>query len=187
VVAPKMTLATSVYTAFRGYGWSSVPPGLSLHKLDQLHGFVSAARGDFPDPLSVEVGLVSDGQTVAAFTIQNVDQWDSEKRSSEYAAFAFFSTEQAADIDFIALLNNDFFWTPTRETPMSLEYSGSPSEPVSSLEMRNLVTNHVCLLRNPRTVGSFFSRYGTRSSHWVCLLKAENILKIECADWKIDS
>jgi len=179
-----MTLPVSVYTANRGYSWSNATEAIPASRLDRLYRYISAVRGDFPDPLSVEVGVVSDGKIVAAFTIQNVARWDSEQRSSDYAAFAFFTLEQAKDVDFVELLNNDFFWTPTRKPPTTLVYSGVPSEPAPSLDVRSLAADGVCLLRNPRTAGSFFARYGARSSHWVGLLKAENILRIQCSGWK---
>jgi len=178
-----MTLPTSVYTANRGYSWSSAPEGIPTSRLDLLHRYISNVRGDFPDPLSVEVGVVSDGKIAAAFTIQNVDGWDSEHRACDYAAFAFFPVGEAANIDFIDLVNNDFFWTPSREPLTSIDYTGGPSQKVSQQDVLHLAMHRECLLKNPRAVGDLFFRYGNRSAQWVCLMKAENILKIICNSW----
>jgi len=178
-----MTLPTAVYTADRGYSWSNAVEGVPEAKLNQLYRFISDARGDFPNPCAVEVGLVSDGATAAVFTIQNIDGWDSENRASDYAVFAFFPVQRAAEIDFIDLLNHDFFWTPSHTPQDTLDYTGGPSERVSPLSIRNLVTSHVCLLRNPRAIGDVIARYGAKSSRWVCLMKSESILKIECNSW----
>jgi len=178
-----MILPTVVYTANRGYAWSNAVEGVPEAKLNQLYRFISTARGDFPNPWVVEAGLVSDGAVAAVFTIQNIDNWDSENRSSDYAAFAFFPVAKAADIDFIDLLNNDFFWTPSRTPQTSLDYLGKQSEKAPPLSSQSLETSHVCLLRNPRAVGDILAQHGHRSGRWVCLMKAENTLKIECNSW----
>jgi len=178
-----MTLETSVYSAYRGYSWSSVPSGIPLCKLNQLYRFISVARGDFPDPLSVEVGLVSDGTTAAAFTIQNVEKWDSEKRNCDYAAFAFFPVELGAKIDFIDLLNNDFFWTPSRTPATTLDYVGKASSAVPPSTICLLQERNNYLLNDPHAIGFILAKCGGRSSRWVCRMGAENILRIECNSW----
>jgi len=175
-----MLLETTTYSALHGYSWSSVPTCATLSKLDQLYRMISAARGDFPDPLNVEIGLVSDGMIAAAFTIQNVEHWDSESRASDYAAFALFPVDQAAEIDLVDLLNNDFFWTPSRKPADSLEYSGKTAANVSQQAVEHLLINRRTFLRNPRAIGSLLAACGKKSSRWVCLMKGETLLKVEC-------
>jgi len=178
-----MKLSSAIYTAYRGYAWSNEVDGVSKGALDRLYRFISEARGAFPDPLTVEVGLVSDGKTVGAFTIQNVDKWDSEGRACDYAPFVFFPVGQASGIDFIDLLNNDFFWTPSRKPQNAFEYVGGPSEKVVPMSVRSLLTTHQCLLANPRCIGDLLARYGARSARWVCRMREGNVMTVECDRW----
>jgi len=175
-----MTLPTTTYSAFRGYGWSPVPSGHSVRELDALYRFISDARGDFPNPLSVEVGLVSDGKTAAAFTIQNVDRWDAEQRASDYGAFALFPVGLADGIDIVELLNHDFFWTPSRTPKPTLDYRGPTSARAPLAALAQLETDGTCLLRDPRSLGAVIRSHGSRGTRWVCLMKPDNTLKVEC-------
>jgi len=179
-----ITLETSTYSAFRGYAWSNVPAGTDHEQLDRFYRQIADARGDFPDPTCVDLGFVSDGKIAAVFTIQNVDKWDAEKRSSDYAAFAFFPTRDAWQIDIVELLNNDFFWTPTHEPPASITYEGPGATSICPIVPTNLERKHEYPLRDPRSLGSLLAKYGGCSDRWVGLMKAENILKIECNHWK---
>jgi len=178
-----MTLETSVYSAFRGYGWSAVPKGLSVRRLNQLYRFVSATRGNFPNPTSVDIGLVSDGKTVAVFSVQNVRKWDAEKRACDYAALAFFPIEDAARIDFADLIKADFFWTPTHKPPSTIDYKGPVSEKAPLTARGDLQAKNAYLLTDLRAVGDLIAQYGPRSARWVCLLKDGNTLSIECNSW----
>lgn len=175
-----MRLDTTTYSASHGYVWSSVPACASLRKLNQLFRYISSARGDFPDTDTVDAGLVSDGSVVAAFTLQNVDNWDCEKRASDYAALALFTIEQAANIDFVELLGNPFFWTPSHQPKSSLVYAGPPSAEPPAVATRRLQKEHQYLLREPRAIGALLARCAQKSSRWICLMKAENALNVEC-------
>jgi len=181
-----MELALTTYSAYRGYSWSSVPAFVSTKTLNRLYRFLSNARGIFTDPSSVDIGFVSDGKYVAVFSIQSVEGWDAEKRASDYAAFAVFTVEDAAQIDFVDLINHDFFWTPSHHPSTTLDYKGNVSAKAPSAAKDALQSANTYLLKNPRAVGDLIAQFGHLSSRWVCMLKAENILSIECNSWALE-
>ena len=92
-------LATTTYSAFRGYSWSHMPPGTDEAELDLLRRLASEERGDFPDPTDISRGLVSDGRIAAVYSIRTVAGWDSEGRASEYAALALMPVEDDEEAD----------------------------------------------------------------------------------------
>ena len=71
-------LATTTHSAFRGYAWSHLPPGINEAELDGLRRLASEERGDFPEPADISRGLVSDGRIAACYSIRTVTGWDSE-------------------------------------------------------------------------------------------------------------
>jgi len=178
-----MRLETTTYSASNGYTWSSIPCSMSIRKLNQFYRMISSARGAFPDPRITEIGLVSDGTVAACFTIQNIEGWDSEKRASDYAAFAFFRADEAQQIDFLHLVSNEFFWSPTHTPPTTMEYDGPVSAIAPKSAFRHLQVTRKYLLRNPRCIGAILQELREHSTRWVCLMKTENILKIECNNW----
>jgi len=179
-----MTLVLTTYSAFKGYSWSSVPPGISPWKLNQFYRLITAAQGNFRNARVFDAGVVSDGKTVAVFTRRNIEGWDSENRASDYAALAFFPVNEAAAVDLVELLQDDFFQTPTRQPPATLEYTGPASATMPPSAEASLRERGEYLLCNPRATGDLIARLGNRSPRWICLFKTDNILKIECNNWK---
>jgi len=175
-----MTLEATTYSASRGYSWSSVPTGMTSRSLDGFFKRAADARGAFADPSCIVIGLVSDGRIAAAFSVQNVKEWDAENRASDYAAFVFFPVADAAQIDFVELVRHDFFWMPVREPPTSLEYDGPASAEVPVTAASPSGSQQEYLLHNPRALGAMIAKYCTRNSQWSCVMKSENIVRIEC-------
>jgi len=178
-----MRLPTVTYAAFRGYAWSGVPSGMTQTELDALSRMISDARGDFPDPLTVETGIVSDGRIAAAFTLQNVENWDANGRASDYTAFALFPVPLAKIINFVELISNDFFWTPTHTPPTFVDYVGTPAEPVPSEALYYLRHGDRYLLKDSRAIGSILAAYGANSRRWVCFMQPDGSLDVTCGKW----
>jgi len=178
-----MKFPSAVYTAYKGYAWSNVPMGMSLAELDALSRTISDARGDFPDPLSVDTGLVSNGRIAAAFTMQNVESWDVNGRAADYAAFVFIPVPMARIVDFVNLISNDFFWTPSHTPPTAVDYSGPAADSLPTESVGALLRENRCHLPNPRALGSLMTAYGARSSRWVCLMQPDGSASVECDPW----
>lgn len=175
-----MKLPTAVYTAHRGYAWSNIPQGLTAENLDSFSRMIADARGDFPDPLAVDTGIVSDGRIAAAFTTQNVGNWDANGRSADYGAFVFFPAAVGRMIDFTALISNDFFWTPSRTPPDYIDYTGAASEPMPQQAPDTLRRENFYVLSSPKSVGSLLAACGSLNRRWVCLMQSDGTLRIEC-------
>jgi len=175
-----MRLVTSIYSANRGYAWSNIPEGLSNERMMSFCRAISALRGDFADPVSVEVGLVSDGELAAAFTLQNVEHWDAAGRSSDYFAFAFFPVADARLIDFVSLINSDFFWTPTHEPVTTLTYEGPASNACPEDVVRDLQLKRRLILQDPRVAGGLLAAFRGRDAFLTCRLYGGNGLEVIC-------
>jgi len=174
-----MKLPTAVYTAHTGYAWSNVPQGVSAADLDVFMRMISVARGDFPDPMNVATGIVSSRHVTAGFTIQNVPDWDANGRAADYAAFVFFPTVVARLIDFVELVNTDFFWTPTRTPTAYVDYTGPEAAPVPEGFIDRLLRNSDhCTLADPRAIGSILTAYGMQRPGWTCLMQPDGTLDI---------
>lgn len=119
-----MNIPFAVYTAFRGYAWSSVPDGMSAERLDDLYRKACALRPDFLGGDDYLEGVLCDMGTVVAFRLQSVPKWDSVGRTAEYGAFAFPSFGTIRAVDFGSLLSHEAFLVPNREPPPSIEYGG---------------------------------------------------------------
>jgi len=179
-----MKFPAAVYTAYKGYAWSNVPMGMTAAEMDALSRMISDARGDFPDPLSVDTGLVSNGRIAAAFTMQNVDRWDINGRAADYVAFVFFPVPMARIVDFVNLISNDFFWTPSHTPPDSVDYAGPAAIDVPMEALGGLLRENRCRLQDPRAVGSLLTAHGARSSRWICLMQPDGSLSVECDPWQ---
>ena len=177
-------LATTTYSAFRGYAWSHTPPGLSEAELDALHRLASEGRGDFPEPTDISLGLVSDGRVAAAYSIRTVAGWDSEGRASEYAAFALMPVEDAVRIDLVALLSHPFFALPSHEPPTTIEYSGPQSATPPTDAAGRLLCRHRIDNFNPHAAGALLANCGKNSSKWAVRLGTSETATVECGEWR---
>jgi len=177
-------IATTTYSAFRGYAWSHTPPGMSEAELDGLRRLASEDRGDFPEPTDIALGLVSDGRYVAAYSIRTVADWDSEGRASEYTAFALMSLKDAGRVDLVALLSCPFFALPTHEPPTSIEYSGPQSATPTTDAAGRLLCRRRIENFNPRAAGALLAAYGKNSARWAVRLGDDGTATVVCGEWK---
>lgn len=179
-----MELATSVYTAFRGYSWSRIPSWLTEKLMDQVREVAAAKRGDFPDPEKVDRGVIALGPVAAAFSIRNVPNWDSNGRASEYSAFAFFKAADAARFDFVKLLGLTFFNEPTRETTEAIDYTGESSSPAPITAAGQLVCRrHLDALPSTQC-GDILAKYFTKSAQWIFRANDDDTMSVDCAAWE---
>ena len=178
-----MELAAAVYTAHRGYAWSWVPPGLTEATLDALYSRAAENRPEFPTETDVERGVVSDGIWAAAFTIRNVQSWDSEGRAADYAAFAFLRCADAGRVDFNALLAHDFFRVPQRVPAASIVYEG-PAALTAPLDAPGrLLCRHSLDALDVRSIGTLLATYGAKSPAWSFHVNGE-FAAASCAPWR---
>ena len=179
-----VTLATTTYSAFRGYAWSHTPPGMNEAELDGRRRLASEERGDFPEPTDISRGLVSDGRIAAAYSIRTVAGWDSEGRASEYTAFALMPLEDAGSIDLIALLSHPFFALPSHEPLTSIAYAG----PQSATPPTDAAGRLLCRRRidsfDPHAAGALLATYGMNSAKWAVRLCDNGTATVECGEWR---
>lgn len=179
-----LTIATAVYTAFRGYSWSRIPEGLTERLVDRLREMAAAKRGDFPNPETVDRGVVAIGPIAAAFTIRNVHGWDSAGRASEYSAFSFFKSAEADSFDFGRLLELPFFSSPTREVPSSVSYDGPAAESAPLTAAGQLVCRRHLDAIPSAQAGDLLAKYFTRSNEWTFRANSDGTMSVDCAEWK---
>ena len=177
-------IATTTYSAFRGYAWSHIPAGTSEAELDWLRRLASEGRGDFPEPTDITCGLVSNGRIAAAYSIRTVGGWDSEGRASEYTAIALVPVEDAASVDLVALLAHPFFAMPSHEPPASIEYSGPksgtpPIDAAGRLLCRQKIDNF-----DPHAAGALLAAYGKNSAKWTVRLCDDGTATVACGEWR---
>ena len=177
-------LATTTHSAFRGYAWSHLPPGINEAELDGLRRLASEERGDFPEPTDIARGLVSDGRIVAVYTIRTVAGWDSEGRASEYTALALMPIEDAGLIDLAALLSHPFFTTPSHEPPTTIGYLGPQSATPPTDAAGRLLCRHRIDNFNPHAAGALLANYGKNSSKWAVRLGTSGTATVECGEWR---
>jgi len=173
-----MTLPTSVYAAYHGYSWSNTPPDLTVAQLNRFCRHISSLRGDFPDPLQVEMGLVVENGVVAAFTLQNVEKRDSEGRASDYYSMAFFPACMADEIDFVQLMNNDLFWFPSRQPPTSIDFNGPRSADYDKSLPAVLQAEHRVFFDDLHAIGAFVRDVHSRFDQMICRLCNGNVLEV---------
>jgi len=182
-MSASIPLTVSTYSADHGYAWSNVPTHIPVQKMNALCREISILRGDFPDPMSIEVGLVSDGSLAVAFTLQNVANWDSAGRDSDYFALAFFPVSLARRIDFVSLISTDFFWTPSKTPPASIGYTGPWATEYPNDVARRLQSEFRATLDDPHALGSVLTDFGPKSDKWTCRLHDGNSVDIKCHPW----
>ena len=179
-----VTLATTTYSAFRGYAWSHTPPGMSEAELDGLRRLASEERGDFPEPTDISRGLVSDGRIAAAYSIRTVAGWDSEGRASEYAALAIMPLEDAAHIDLVTLLSHPFFAIPSHEPPTTIEFSGPQSATPPTDAAGRLLCRRRIDTFDPHAACALLATYGKNSAKWAVRLCDNGTATVECGEWR---
>jgi len=162
-----VTFATSVYTAGHGYGWSSVPDGIAAEELEKFLEEALALRPDFAEEDAVTTGVVVRQGTAAAFTVRRAPDWDSVGRAADYAAFAFVPCEEAADVDFAALLTEAFFVVPTHTPPAALSYVGAPSATFPTDAPGRLLCQNRLEKFDLRAAGALLARYGANADRWI--------------------
>ena len=177
-------LATTTHSAFRGYAWSHLPPGMSETELDSLRCLASEERGDFPEPTDIARGIVSNGRFAAAYSIRTVAGWDSEGRASEYTAFAIMPLEDAGRIDLVALLSHPFFSLPSHEPPTTIEYSGPQSATPPTDAAGRLLCRRSIDSFDPHASGALLAAYGKNSTKWAVRLCDDGTATVECGEWK---
>lgn len=180
----RIVLNATVYTANRGYAWSSVPEGTTTEELEGLLKLASALRPEFPSEEDVTQGAVSDGTRIAVFTIRNVPAWDSEGRPAEYAAFVLVDHEIADKVDFAALLRNRFFQVPLKTPPPFVMYEG-PEAPKPALDVpgKLLCRNALSGFAFAET-GSLLAAHAAKSPRWTFELNPETgLADVKTAPW----
>jgi len=124
-------LPTAVYTAWRGYAWTALPPGLTREDRDDLYQRAAALRPDFPSADDVRQGVVTNGNVGAVFRVWNVPSWDADGRSADYFAFAYFPVTGEVSEDGVArLLEDPFFHIPERNPPEMVRWRGGNVAPM---------------------------------------------------------
>lgn len=177
-------LATSVYSAFRGYSWSRIPDGLTERLLDRLRTLAAKERGEFPDPEAVDRGVVAIGPVAAAFSIRSVPGWDSSGRTSEYSAFAFFRSADAAAYDFGLLLRHPFFGVPSgHDTPETIFYEGAAATVSPLTAAGELVCRRRLAALPASQGGDILSKLFTRSNEWIFRSNPDDTLVVTCSEW----
>lgn len=182
-----MTLSTAVYTAHRGYSWSGIPEGLDEARLDSLLRLATEDRPEFSDGADISVGMVSDGQYAAVYSIRSVMGWDSEGRAADYSALAVFPASAAADINVLDLLRHPFFAVPTREPADSIVYAGpASSDPAVNAPGRLLCQNRIDDL-DAYSAGKLLATYAMRCPRWLFRFNEDGrTMSVETAPWNVN-
>lgn len=179
-----INLPASVYTAFHGYSWSRIPEGLTERIMDRLRNRAAAVRGEFPDPSSIEQGIVASGPVAAVYSIRTLPGWDSEGRAADYSAFLFFRAADAAKFDFGTLLGLPFLDLASRDVPECVPYDGGTAE-TSPLTAAGRLVCHRRLDSIPAVqCGDILAKYFTKSDSWLFRMNADGSMRIDCAEWK---
>ena len=179
-------IETAVYTAYRGYAWSRISEAVGKERMDALYRMAAEARGEFPSPDSVDVGVVADGSYAAAFAIFTAPGWDVEGRAAEYAALAFIPCAEAASVDFAALLGDAFFRVPAREPSASIAYAGpAASRPPMDAPGRLLSGRKIADF-DLASAGALLAAYGMRSERWIFRRdRKSGAVTAESGPWRI--
>lgn len=178
-----VSLATSVYTAGHGYGWSSVPDGIAAEELEKFLEEARALRPDFAAEDAVTTGVLVRGGYAAAFTIRRATGWDSVGRAADYAAFAFVPCKDAAAVDFAALLTDAFFAVPTHTPPTTLSYEGAPSAAFPVDAPGRLLCQNRLENIDLRAAGALLARYGTNADSWIFRADRNGTFTLTTTPW----
>lgn len=157
----------SVYTAWRGYGWSSIPEDIPPAELDELYHAISARRPDFMGPGDSFEGVYFKNGLLAAFRMQSVPKWDSVGRDADYCAFAFMGYDVVQEFDFDALLALPEFIEPTHSPRNGVEYAGSASAPYSIPAAIDLHDKRESTRIDLHSVGDLLAKCGAYCDDWL--------------------
>lgn len=166
----ELAIPFAVHTAKFGYDWSEIPSGLTRADLDACYRRAIARKPEFLKPGEVVVGVFVEAGRIVAFAIQIANAWDSSGRDAEYGAFAILRREDAAKVDFEALLSQDAFLTPSRNPPAEIVYRGPVSAVISTAEAMEAVKSLCCGRSLPafdfRIIGAVVSVFGSMRELW---------------------
>ena len=121
----------SVYTAYQGYAWSSVPATLGQNLLSRVGDAITERCPEYMDDGDLLEGAFYEGGFVVAFTAQKVRNWDVNGRPARYYAVAFLPVRAAPMVNFEELLRLDCFRVPSRSPSDEVCYNGNSSLPLS--------------------------------------------------------
>ena len=182
-----LQLPTAVYFADHGYAWQVKPAGIPDAAVETLYAMITEARGAFADPEAIDRGIVVRGGFAAAYMVRTLSAWDSEGRSSEYAALAFFEPAAAAAIDFGWLFGDEFFRSATRTPAAEVRYDG----PVAAAEPLDAAGRLLCRQSydglDPAAAGALLAKYLSRAEWWHFAVTGEHSMSVKCARWQLIS
>ena len=178
-----ISIPASVFTAGRGYDWSTEPAGIERETMDELYRIATAGRDAFADDAAPATGVASDGKTAAAFSLMRARAWDSEGRDADYAAFAFVPCAKAARVDFAALLADDFFRVPNHEPPASIAYNGPESATAAIDAPGRLLCRNELDDFDLHAAGDLLARHAHLADRWLFLVKANDTAKVTTSPW----
>ncbi len=182
-MAAPVHIPVSVFTAGRGYDWSTEPAGIGRETLDGLYRIATAGRDAFADDGVPAIGIASDGKTAAAFSLMRARAWDSEGRDADYAAFAFVPCADAARVDFAALLADDFFRAPNHEPTASIAYNGPESAAAAIDAPGRLLCRNELDDFDLHAAGDLLARHAHLADRWLFLVKANGAAKVTTSPW----
>lgn len=162
-----LVLPFAVYTAWRGYDWSSVPEDVTREELDRLYRDIGARRPDFMGDGDSFGGVYCKDGLLAAFRMQCVPKWDSVGRDADYCAFAFMGLDVVRDIDFDALLAMDEFVRPVRAPRNGVDYRGPASASFPVGEAMDLRDRREAAQVDFRAVGDLLASCGDFCRDWL--------------------
>jgi len=157
----------SVYTAWQGYDWSSVPEDIPREEMDALYRAIGELRPDFMGPGDSFEGVYYKNGLLAAFRMQSIPQWDSVGRDADYCAFAFMGYDVVREFDFDALLSLPEFITPTHSPRNGVEYAGPRSAPYSIPAAVELHDSRQSKRVDLHSAGDLLATCGTYCTDWL--------------------
>ena len=177
-------IPVSVFTAGRGYDWSTEPEGIGRETMDGLYRIATIGRDAFADDGAPTTGIASDGKTAAAFSLMRARAWDSEGRDADYAAFAFILCANATRVDFAALLADDFFRVPNHEPPASIAYNGPESAAAAIDAPGRLLCRNELDDFDLHAAGDLLARHAHLADRWLFIVKANGVAKVTTSPWR---
>ena len=182
-MAAPVHIPVSVFTAGRGYDWSTEPAGIGRETMDGLYRIAASSRPAFAEDPAPILGVAADGRTAAAFALLRAHAWDSEGRDCDYAALAFVPCAEAARIDFAALMENDFFRSPVRVPPTGIDYSGPDSAAAAIDAPGRLLCRNELDGIDLHAAGDLLARHAHLADRWLFIMKANGVAKVTTSPW----
>ena len=178
-----VSIPASVFTAGRGYDWSTEPAGIGRETMDGLYRIAASSRPAFAEDPAPILGVAADGRTAAAFALLRARAWDSEGRDCDYAALAFVPCVDAARVDFAALLADDFFRVPNHEPTASIAYNGPESAAAAIDAPGRLLCRNELDDFDLHAAGDLLARHAHLADRWLFLVKANGAAKVTTSPW----